>query len=264
MKRVVNIKWFRCAVILVILICASIGASCWYNKYNSNESRYARADELFHAGKTSKAIELYMQLADEDGYTKAKTRLGLLYLFNDSIESDAKAGFKYLKEAAVSDSLAMVNLLGLYSNITAKGKSYKNLDNAIYYANMAIKKGMCLATAYFVLGNAYSDKEDNEMAFYYWNKAATEYHEPRAYVNLGWMYYFGNGCKENDQKAFECFSRAISIREDDDYALYYLGIMYLNGYGVTKDVMKGNSYLKRSAELGNEDAKREFAKLEMN
>lgn len=263
-NKVANTKWFLFAGIFAILVCASIGVCYWYNQYDSVEGKYARANEFFHDGKTSKAIELYTQLAEEEGYTKAKTRLGLLYIFNDSIETDAKKGFKYLKEAAISDSIAMDKLLRLYRGVNAKGKTYNNPENAIYYANMAIKNNMCLSDAYFTLGNAYSDKEDYESAFYYWNKAAKEYQNPGAFGNLGWMFYNGLGCKENNERAFEYFSRAINIRENDDYSLFYLGLMYLNGYGVKKDIMQGKSYIKRSAELGNEDAKKEYARLEMN
>lgn len=247
------------ASILVFIIA---GAVIWYNDYNSPDNKFQRANMYFSEGKTNKAIDILTELAEDD-YSKAKLKLGQLYLFNDSIELDSILGLKYLKDIAVSDTTALSSLLRIYRGVPCKGKSFSEPDQAIYYANIAIKQGICLGEAYFTLGNAYSDKKDFESAFYYWTKA-TEYGSNGAYGNLGWMFYWGNGCKENNDKAYQYFMKAHAINPDDEFTLYYLGLMHVYGYGVKKDVMQGKAYLKRAAELGNEDARKEYSKLQMN
>ena len=248
--------------VAVVLVLIFAGAVIWYNDYNSPDNRFQRANMYFSEGKTNKAIDMLTELAEND-YPKAKLKLGLLYLFNDSIELDSILGLKYLKDIAVSDTTALSNLLCIYRGVPCKGKSLSKSDQAIYYANMAIKKGICLDEAYFTLGNAYCDNNDYESAFYYWTKA-TEYGSVGAYGNLGWMYYWGNGCKENNDKAYQYFMKAYTINPDNDFVLFYLGLMHVYGYGVKKDVMQGKAYLKRAAELGNEDARKEYSKLQMN
>lgn len=245
-----------------VLIIALAGAAIWFIDYNSPDKKFQRASQYFSEGKTNKAIDMLTELAEDD-YPKAKLKLGLLYLFNDSIELDSVLGLKYLKDIAISDTTALSNLLRIYRGVPCKGKSLSKSDQAIYYANMAIKKGICLDEAYFTLGNAYCDKNDYESAFYYWTKA-TEYGSVGAYGNLGWMYYWGNGCKEDNDKAYQYFMKAYAINPDSDFVLFYLGLMHVYGYGVKKDVMQGKAYLKRAAELGNEDARKEYSKLQMN
>ena len=249
-----------CAI--AVLIIALAGVAIWFIDYNSPDKKFQRANQYFSEGKTNKAVAMLTELAEDD-YPKAKLKLGLLYMFNDSIELDSLLGFKYLKDMAVSDTTALSSLLRIYSGVQCKGKSFSNPDLAIYYSNIAIKKGIFLDQANFTLGNAYSEKNDFESAFYYWTKA-TEYGSVGAYCNLGWMYYWGRGCKENNDKAYQYFMKAYAINPDDDFILFYLGLMHVYGYGVKKDVMQGKAYLKRAAELGNEDARKEYSKLQMN
>ena len=243
------------------MILALAGATIWYIDYNSHDNKYKRANLCFSEGKTSKAIDILTKLAEED-YTKAKLRLGLLYLVNDSVELNSEVGLKFLKEVAVSDSIALKTLLRIFLGVPCKGENLSNNEQAIYYSNMAIKKGICLSEAYFTLGNVYSNKNDYESAFYYWS-LASEYGSASAYGNLGWMYYWGVGCKENSAKAYMYFMKAYEINPNDDFVLLYLGLMHFYGYGIEKDVLKGKAFIRRAAELGNDEAKKEYVKQVM-
>lgn len=256
-----NIKIIVCCISLILII-TGVCLAIWYADYNSQEKRFQRANQFFSEGHTTKAVELFNELASED-YVNAKTRLGSLYLFNDSINLDSENGIRLLKEAAASDTSALEKLMYIYNGYTCKGKDFTNYESAKYYANLAIKRNVLLNDANFVLGCVYSEENDNESAFYYWEKAA-QGGMAGAYDNLGWMAYYGNGCKQNYQRAYDYFKKALEIDSDDDYALFYMGLFCLYGNVLPKDYMQAKSYFKRSANLGNEDARKEYSKLQMN
>ena len=66
------------------------------------------------------------------------------------------------------------------------------------------------------------------------------------------------------RKARSYWQKALKINNEDDYALYYLGILYKYGYGVDIALGKAYKFLTKSADLGNDDAKKEVADLEMH
>ena len=70
-------------------------------------------------------------------------------------------------------------------------------------------------------------------------------------------YYFFEGeeytrDKEKLEKAFTLFEK--SAEQGNDISLYYLGIMYLDGLHVRKDILIAKDYFEQSAELDNADA----------
>lgn len=228
------------------------------------QNKYIKAQKLFAEGKIEKSISILEQLANNDDYTDAQKRLAYLYLQSDSVKLDVKKGVKYLKIAVQkNDSASYYNIMNLYLGNPYKGKTYKNNQQAKFYANLAVSKHICLDKAYFTLGNVACDDEDYELAFYYWSKSSS-LGNSSADSNLGWMYYWGNGCMIDYNKAFNFMYRAYCKNENNDFALFYLGLMYQDGNGVSINKNKAKELLKRSADLGNEDAQKEYAKIEMN
>jgi len=65
------------------------------------------------------------------------------------------------------------------------------------------------------------------------------------------MDYVGHVTEKNYEKAFEKFS---FIERFNSEAKYYLGQMYLYGYGVEKDEEKAKKYIKDAAEMRNRKA----------
>lgn len=248
--------------VVLLLVVVVLGVVCYYS--NKPENRYAKAIELFNEGNIKKSISILDKLADEEDYLDAQKKLAYLYLECDSVNLDAKRGVANLEKAALkNDSASFRKLLVFYNGATFKGKSFGNKSLARYYAKKAINRKICLGAAFAVLAGMACDDEDYDLAFYYW-KRASEYGEVSADANLGWMYYWGNGCKVDYTKAFNYMYRAFCKDEDDDFALYYLGLMYEYGNGVPKDFQKAKSLLKKAADLGNEDAQKEYAEMEMN
>lgn len=253
-----------------------IGVICWivvlltsvfigiYFHNNTPEKKYAKADKLFSEGSIDEAIAIYTELADKENYTNAQTRLGMLYLVNDSIPLDTKKGFSYLEKAVLWDTTALSDLITIYSpQHLCKGTDLSDIEKYKHYAELAVKQGKCLGLGYFALGNYYADKKgDYSLAYYYWNKAA-EHGNYKAFANIGWLFYYGNGCAEDNDKARYYFEKAIEHNKDDSFSLYYLGEIYRNGYGVPIDLDKAKDFYKRSAELGNDYAQKEYANFEI-
>ena len=247
----------------IVIVSASIGSYFLYKHYTDNEYLMNKANETFKNGDINKALEMYEELADKKDFVPAKSRLGYLYLENDSVPLDFKKGLPYLESVAINDSDALNNLMSIYLGRKCKGQDFTNLDKAKYYAELALNKGIILADAYFVLGNVASEKNDNATAFYYWEKSS-QYNKQEALDNLGWMTYNGNGCKIDYAKAYGYFKKALEINSEDEYAMYYLGLFYLYGDVVKQDKYEARSLFKRAADLGNEDAAKEYSKLQMS
>lgn len=118
--------------------------------------------------------------------------------------------------------------------------------------------------------------------------------DARCQAFLGWMYDRGVGVAQNPAKAYECYKSAalLGYKEGAFYcgrraafahnhkealdwlgkaaaqgygpALLWLGVLHLNGEGVTQDTDKAVRYLKQASETGNFLARRKLAILMLN
>lgn len=251
------------SVLVCIVLAGAVTGIFWYHKTCQPEYQYALADSLFKHGKTDEAMEIFTRLANQDNYLKAKTKLGILYVNNDSVKPNYRLGVKYLKEAKNTDSLALFELLVVYFQGTPQVPDRKNAAKSKQLANEAIKKGWFVGKCYCVLAHLAIDENDYSLAYYNWYKA-TEYNEQDAYDNLGWLYFNGLGCPEDNEKARFFWQKSLDVNKDNPYALYYMGLIYKYGYGVDINLGQAYNYLTRSADLGYDDAKKEVADLKMH
>jgi len=254
-----NLKVSLYIISAIAIITIAIVAVIHYSE--TPEQKFDRANALYNKGEIAKSVELLEKLASDE-YVPAKARLGHLYLKSDKIESDIDKGFKYLEIAASTDNYALVEIMNIYMGEKCRGKEYTDYEKAKYYAEFALSKNISTKEAYFALGYIYSENNEHEKAYYYWEKAAKE-GSADAYDNLGWMAYNGKGYTVNYEKAYEFFSKALEINKNDGYAQYYLGLMYLYGQVFNQDTNMARYYLKEAADHGNEDAIKEYAKLQM-
>ena len=108
-------------------------------------------------------------------------------------------------------------------------------------------------TAQFFLGKCYGIGAGTEAN---WDKAYTQYTlagiqgELRGYANIANAYHNGRGVEKSYTKAFEYFEKAYAIAHDG-MVVWTLARMYIHGYGVTKDVVKGVELLMQEIELGD-------------
>jgi len=89
-----------------------------------------------------------------------------------------------------------------------------------------------------------------------------------AYTNLGYLHERGLGVDKNLTKAKEFYEEAIaretSAPSAAALAMNHLAHMYLEGRGVEKNEAKFGTWLKRSADLGNDNAAYTLAQLYIN
>ena len=101
-------------------------------------------------------------------------------------------------------------------------------------------------------------------------KSTPAKYRSRASTMLGIYYYYGLGSKVDHVKAYDYFQTAMVISlpdiddrspdcksEDGSYcseALFYLGLMHINGEGVPSEVQTGLDYYRQAAKYGYDEA----------
>ncbi len=95
------------------------------------------------------------------------------------------------------------------------------------------------------------ERKDYGTAFAGYKKLA-EQGNARAQLNLGLMYYMGQGVPKDERQAAAWFHKA--AEQGDDYAQYNLGVMYDNGRGVPKDDQQAVVWYRKAAEQGHAGA----------
>ena len=68
---------------------------------------------------------------------------------------------------------------------------------------------------------------------------------------VGVSYYLGQGCQEDNPKAFEYFQKAANLGES--IAMYFLGCCYRDGYGTPENHKNALLWFLKSKETGDDD-----------
>lgn len=87
-----------------------------------------------------------------------------------------------------------------------------------------------------------------------WQNAAPT--DPRSAYGLGLLYYRGEMGRSDYDNAAKWF--LIAARANHPNALYYMGLLYLNGWGVAYDQFKATDFLKRAFDANNKNANAAF------
>ena len=275
-------------IILLFLIISIITLYLLTKDNRSNQEIYNDAKELIEKKDYKEGIKELTKI--EDDFIQAKSLLGKLYYYNDTIGINKNLGEKLLWEAfekndsdachtlwdiyrekgdwetlyKISSKILETNellghryLAGLYfvDEIGEKTNSKKDYKKVEYHA---LKIASNDIYASFYLGQIYSEgghgiEKDDAKAFYWWNNGA-KLGDTDCYDNLGWSYYYGHGVNQNFKKAYESFKKAISIAPNDAYAHYYMALMFKNGLYVKANRDSLKYYLQKAKDYGNEDA----------
>ncbi len=102
------------------------------------------------------------------------------------------------------------------------------------------------------IANTYLGQGDLAKAFDWYNQAAN-HGDSTAMCRLGGMYKHGHGVEQSTDKAIQWYKKAV-VADGNRDALLDLGLCYLNGDGVQKDMNKGVFLMQRSAFQGNMQA----------
>jgi len=153
-------------------------------------------------------------------------------------------------------------------------------QHAIMYLGEMLKKGQIIGdqllelqtflgkeakrgwgAVFFNLGVMYERgltvEKDLTMAIFYYNKACDQL-VPQAHVNLAFIYT--NQEPLNVPKALQHLQEAIDLGSTN--ACNTLGLMYMNGKSVEKDLTKAFGYLMAAAREKNEEAKKNIFLLQ--
>ncbi len=83
-----------------------------------------------------------------------------------------------------------------------------------------------------------------------------------ARLQLGYMYFLGQGVSKNEVKAFELI-KTVAVSGNNN-AQYSLGMIYRDGLGVQKDYTEAKNWFHQAALAGNKDAQLEMGVLYHN
>lgn len=153
--------------------------------------------------------------------------------------------YNYYKQASLKNHPGSYYMMAkMYISGLVGSKSKSELKLAYNYLNTAIELGNIasinlLGTLY--LNGIYPVKKDQKKAISLFEKAA-ENDYPYAYNNLGLIYEAEN----NTKKAFEYFMKSATLEES--WALNKIGEFYRNGIYVKQDMQKAFEYYNKAIE----------------
>lgn len=105
----------------------------------------------------------------------------------------------------------------------------------------------------------YFTEEESPQEAIRWYKASAEGGYSVGMSNYGRCLYYGIGTDKKFEEAFKWLTKAAEADETNDGAQYMLGILYFNGDGVDKDLVRSAQWYRKAAENGNEAAQYELA-----
>lgn len=202
------------------------------------------------AGDIDKAIHYY-ELAAKEGNTDGLASIGLLYQYGTGVEQSYNRAIEWYQRIIDAGDVDGWYLLGtVYEDMEDYTKS-------VYcYEKQIEEGGNCRYTAFYGLAKAYrfglGKEEDFPKALDYYQRAAGN-GEIAAMVDLGQLYYDGNGVKQDYSIANYWFEKAADSYDGNYLAFAHLGEAYHYGLGKDVDYDKAKEYYEKALEAG-EDA----------
>lgn len=153
--------------------------------------------------------------------------------------------FNYYKQASLKDHPGSYYMMAkMYISGQIGSKSKEELKKAFEYLNAAITLGNVASInlmGILYLNGIYPVKKDTKKAILLFEKASSKDY-PYAYNNLGLIYE----SKGEIKKAFEYFIKSAELEES--WALNKVGEFYRNGIYVKQDMQKAFEYYNRAIE----------------
>ena len=177
--------------------------------------------------------------------------LGYAYDFGVGTSLNIKEAMKYYEMAAKqNNAIGMTNLADLY----LREKKFKKAKSLLF---KAAEKECGYAQYLLAINFFYFNSKHKKEALYWLEKSASN-DDPYALYQLG-LYY----SEANDlAKSIQYYQRAAELNNAD--ALLELYYIYGEGVGVEQDDDKALFFLKKVAELGNQEAIEELAAMALS
>jgi TPR repeat protein len=244
--KTASAEWFRRSSDQGYAIAQSQLATC-YNNGNGGVEQ----DNV-------KAVALY-RLAADQGYAKAQFDVGACFRNGEGVTKDpVQAAVWFQRAADQGHAEAQRTLATCLKNGVGVEKNV--VQSAVWYRRAAEQGD---AEAQNALGLCYSDgkgvdKDPVQAAVWYARAAEQGY--AVAQSNLGSRFYFGVGVAKDYTQAVKWLTLAAA--QDTSTAHGLLGLCYTTGNGVAKSLVNALLSYQRAADLGNEDAKKDLAKIQ--
>jgi len=263
-----------------------------YIKSAKNGS-YAAIDKLNELAKggDKRVLDALKEISEKqakekmEGEAATQYLLGAQYYEGDGVKKDiTKAIECFTKAAELGDASSYYFLAEFYySGEGVKKDNEKAFEYYLKAAQMGYTEAIyCVAVHYY---NGEGVKQDRGEAVKWYLKAAQQGHadaqyqigsyqnthsesvldalkeisEKRAKESdasklflLGIQYLNGDGVKKDLTKAFECFLKAAQMGHTE--SIYNVATHYYNGDGVKEDNVKAFEYYNKAAQMGNTDA----------
>lgn len=241
-----------------------------------NKDIFLEAQEAYFGHGKQKnlkeALELYQE-AENRGYVKASNCLGLMYLKGEGVSQDVNKARIHFQKAISSkldsndprsegkeDGYYWIGFMYYNNLIAADGGRDSNLNEAIKYFETAARFGQSQALC--DLGLIYEQglrgETDLVKAKQYYEQAV-EKSNPMAMDSLGVFLlkeedkFQSENCKK---RAYELFEKAKNLGYKK--SLTNLGIMYLKGIHVQRDLVNAKDLFKKAASGDNPDIEAKY------
>lgn len=197
-----------------------------------------------------KAGEWFEKAADA-GAAEAMMRMGEFCLYaQGNVQEDNDRAFQYLQNAVEKDDeLPYAHLLLGKCYYNGWGTS-ENISKAKEHFKKAANNDS--AEAMYWLGIVYRDEGNGKEATK-WLQKAGDNDFSDGLLALGYMYLNGNAVKQNYQRAYDFFKKAMGQGSAD--AQYAIGNMYYEGLHVRQNYDEAVRRYRKAAEKGVSDAK---------
>jgi serine/threonine protein kinase/TPR repeat protein len=185
----------------------------------------------------------WFEAAAAKGNNHGRVQAGLV-LSNRKEEGDAARAFEYFK-AAADDGDAEGKFTAGESLYLGKGTA---VDVPKALALLQEAAAMNEPRAMDMLGGHYRRAKDYQKARSYFEEAA-QLGYIRSVVNLGVLYWQGEGVAQNFQTAVSLFKKG--AEHGDSYGMFFYSQCLAEGKGVQKDYTTATEWAKKSAQAGN-------------
>jgi uncharacterized protein len=216
------------------------------------------------------AVSLYQQAANQ-GHTEAQFNLGLAYANGRGLPQNHIQAIKWFSKAAATQEDAETQFfLGVvYANS-------QEFSESVEWWRKAAEQEFTMAQIY--LGFAYQTgqgvTQDNEESLYWFRRVAAnlvaenesnklyllpkerflsflhqeaQKNVPTAQVILAHLYKTGSGVIQDKHKAFSWMLKA--AQQKDLVAMYCLGVMYMDGLGISKNTSNAHEQFQKIVEI---------------
>jgi TPR repeat protein len=192
-----------------------------------------------------------LQATAELGSTAAQNRLGLMYLFGQSVPQDVTKAIFWIGKAATAGDAEAENTLGIMY-LNGRGVPEDDVSAAQWFRKAAEQDN---PNGENDLGNMYFAGKGvprNDALGVAWFRKSAEQGNADAQNSLGLAYHWGRGASPDDNAAIAWFRKA--AEQGRAAAQSNLGMMYRLGLGTPRDDSAAVTWLRKAADQGFAEA----------